>query len=154
MAGSKRRKRGRGRGRRGDNGGGNGRDEPCSAGGRRQVDEICQLRPFSVFCALHLGITENDGYREPHCGAVARRFGLSPEELDDYVREHRLTLDDLRESDFDLEGARLDIQVAPEGISRVELARTMFQEVAPCDNGDTADADSADSDPIAASERQ
>jgi hypothetical protein len=93
------------------------------------VPELAELAPFSVFCALHLGITEDDGYSQRGLSAVANRFGLSPDELEDYLREQGLTLDDLKAADFDLDSARLDIQVAPEGISRVELARTMFAEV-------------------------
>lgn len=91
--------------------------------------ELRELAPFSVFCALHLGITEDDGYAELDTPSVARRFDLSEEELERYLREHGLRAADLAEHDFDLEAARLDIQVAPEGISRVELARTMFSEV-------------------------
>ncbi len=137
-----RRQRGnRGSGRR--RGGGSGRGSSSaprrnagSAAGNgavpghgRRVAELCALAPFSVFCALYLGITEDDGFARPEAARVARRFDLSPEQLDQYLSDHGLTAEDLKAADFDLEGARLDIQVAPEGISRVELARTMFEEV-------------------------
>ena len=95
----------------------------------RRLPELCDLAPFSMFCALHLGITEDEGWARPTPEQVARRFQLSNEELDRYLREHRLTAEDLAAAAFDLESARLDIQVAPEGISRVELARTLFDEV-------------------------
>ena len=101
-----------------------------SAAGRgRKLAELCDLGPFSVFCALHLGITEDDGFRSPDPERVARHFELTKDELQGYLREHSLTSDDLAAVDFDLESARLDIKVAPEGVSRVELARTMFLEV-------------------------
>ena len=100
-----------------------------SVPGRRPLPELLELAPFSVFCALHLGITPDDGWAQPDAGEVARRFQLTSEALDAYLREHRLTLRDLREAELDLEGARLDIQVAPEGISRCELARPMFAGV-------------------------
>lgn len=116
MAGTKRHRRGRSRR--------NGRRSPD-----RVIAELCELGPFSVFCALHLGITERDGFAEPNAARVARRFELTEDELESYLRQHELTADDLRASNFDLDAARLDIQVAPEGISRVELARTMFAEV-------------------------
>ena len=132
MAGNRRRRRGRGRrhgaeprpSRGTANGTNNGRANGCAPRG-----ELIELAPFSVFCALHLGITPQDGYAPPDRGRVARQFELSPAELDRYLEEHGLTTEDLARSDFDLESARLDIQVAPEGISRVELARTMFAEL-------------------------
>ncbi len=132
MSGPRNQRRGK---RRGRNGGAPGRsgDRPervngTAPGRGRRVDELCELAPFSVFCALYLGITEEDGYARPDPRAVARRFDLSDAELQGYLEEHGLTAEDLDEADFDLESARLDIQVAPEGISRVELARSIFAE--------------------------
>ena len=78
---------------------------------------------------MHLGITEDEGFARPDPEQVARRFELSPDELESYLREHGLGSEQLAAAEFDVESARLDIQVAPEGISRVELARTMFEEV-------------------------
>jgi len=94
----------------------------------RRVPELCELAPFSVFCALYLGITEDDGYREPRRGPVAERFGLSDGELAAYLEAHGLDESAVRGSGFDLAGACLDIEVAPEGISRVELARALYRE--------------------------
>jgi hypothetical protein len=82
-----------------------------------------------MFCALHLGITADEGWAEPDPERVAQRFELTREELDLYLREHRLTPEELDAAEFDLESARLDMKVAPEGISRLELARTLFDEV-------------------------
>lgn len=93
-----------------------------------RVPELCELSPFSVFCALHLGITEDDGYAPGDYRAVARRFDLSPAELDAYLESHHLSEQALRAAGFDLSSARLDIEVAPEGISRLELARPLFEE--------------------------
>jgi hypothetical protein len=94
----------------------------------RRVPELCELKPFSVFCALYLGITEDDGWREPRLAPVAARFGLSDGELAAWLEAHGLDEPAVRDSGFDLEGACLDIEVAPEGISRVELARALYQE--------------------------
>jgi len=94
----------------------------------RHIPELSELGPFSVFCALYLGITEDDGYREPRLGPVAARFGLSDGELTSWLEAHGLDESAVRGSGFDLEGACLDIEVAPEGISRVELARTLYRE--------------------------
>jgi hypothetical protein len=91
--------------------------------------ELCELSPFSVFCALHLGITERNGYANQDARSVARRFSLSCEELDAYLCEHAIDAESLRAAGFERESARLDMQVAPEGISRTELARTLFEEL-------------------------
>ncbi len=103
--------------------------EPLQGAPRPRVSELCELAPFAVFCALHLGISECNGFAPQEPAAVARRFQLSLEQLEAYLREHRIARDDLEAAGFDLEGARLDMQVAPPGISRVELARTLFGEL-------------------------
>lgn len=92
------------------------------------IAELSELTPFSVFCALHLCITERDGYRQQNSREVAQRFDMSEDELRDYLEENDLTQEVLKERQFDVPSARLDIRVAPQGISRVELARTMFEE--------------------------
>lgn len=123
---------GRGRPRRrpklrtGANGAANDRGRD---GRTAQVPDLLELSPFSVFCALHLGITETDGYAPQSLEAVASRFELSPEGLRAFLETHRLRDPDLRAANFDLASARLDIQVAPEGISRTELARTLFDDL-------------------------
>ncbi len=66
---------------------------------------------------------------------MARRFELSDEDLRDYIEANGLSDSNFRSADFDLESARLDMKVAPHGISRIELARTLFQELAECDGG-------------------
>jgi hypothetical protein len=93
------------------------------------IPELVELSPFSVFCALWLGITASDGFALAGVDAVAARFGIAREALDAYLREHALRAEDLRRARFDLESARLDIRVAPAGISRLELARTLWQEL-------------------------
>ncbi len=137
MARSNRTRNRRGSGR--DRSGERSRNQAAEAGARprngscpghgRQLPELCDLAPFSVFCALHLGITEDEGWAQPDPERVAQRFQLTREELDSYLREHRLTAEDLDAAEFDLESARLDMKVAPEGISRMELARTIFDEM-------------------------
>jgi hypothetical protein len=123
------RERGRRRGRsRSSANGGRGR-APDAAERRDPVRELTELTPFSIFCAFHLGITETDGYAPQDAASVARRFGLGPEQLEAYLDDHRLRREDLEAADFSRASARLDIQVAPEGISRTELARTFFKEI-------------------------
>ena len=98
-------------------------------GSGKRVPDLCELSPFSIFCALYLGITERDGFSRQDAEAVARRFGISRDELNAFLAEHGLRNEDLRQARFDLESARLDIRVAPEGISRTELARTLFEDL-------------------------
>lgn len=121
MAARRRRKRGRPEPRNGTTNG--------SANERAPVAELCELGPFSVFCALYLGITETDGWSQPDRSTVARRFDLTPEELDRFLDEHRLNTREIEHAGFDLESARLDIRVAPEGVSRLELARTLYTDL-------------------------
>ncbi len=83
---------------------------------------------FALFCAYHLGITIDDGYRKPHTDEIARRFGVSIEEIKKLLVEFGLDDKSLREIKFDLEGAKIDIRVAPPGISRTETAREHFEE--------------------------
>jgi hypothetical protein len=102
---------------------------------RPRLPELCELSPFSVFCALYLGITETDSYAEVDSVAVCRRFNLSEDDLDSYLEAKQLTEEHLQGVGFDIESARFDIKVAPEGISRVELARTLFAEFQVSRNG-------------------
>ncbi|MFQ5697505.1 MAG: hypothetical protein ACE5IL_04375 [Myxococcota bacterium] len=109
---------------------------PARGGASRPVPELCALSPFSVFCTLWLGITDTDGFRPRSRAEVARAFALDAESLDAYLREHALDAAALERAGFDLESARFDIQVAPVGISRTELARTLFAELTKPDPAD------------------
>jgi hypothetical protein len=82
---------------------------------------------FTLFCAYHLGITPDDSYQKPQVDEVARRYGLSVDGLRGLLREHGLDEETVRRARFDIEGARLDIRVAPEGISRTEIARELYE---------------------------
>ena len=93
------------------------------------VPELCSLGPFSVFCALYLGITRDDGCGRQDPAAASRAFGLDLEELDRFLADHQLTEEDLSDRKFDFAGSRYDIKVAPAGISRVELARSIYEEL-------------------------
>ncbi|TDI99984.1 MAG: hypothetical protein E2O73_06540 [Deltaproteobacteria bacterium] len=92
------------------------------------LKELCELSPFSLFCALHLGIAQNESYAPANADTISRRFGLSEAEFKHYLDSEGLTEEDLHRAGFDLESARFDIEVAPPGISRTELARTLFSE--------------------------
>jgi hypothetical protein len=83
---------------------------------------------FALFCAYHLGITSADGYQKPQVEEVARRFGLTVEMLRAQLRENRIDEEMMRKARYDLDGAQYDIRVAPEGISRTETARDLYED--------------------------
>jgi hypothetical protein len=83
---------------------------------------------FELFCAYHLGITPDDGYRISNIHEVARRFGTNAAELRQILSDFGMAADDIVHSGFDLPGAQVDIMVAPAGISRRELARPLYDE--------------------------
>lgn len=82
---------------------------------------------FELFCAYHLGITEDGGYRFQNIHQVAKRFGTNAGVVRQLLTEMGMDPDAIVHSSFDLAGAQVDIMLAPEGISRVELARDLFQ---------------------------
>ncbi len=54
-------------------------------GSGKRVPDLCELSPFSIFCALYLGITERDGFSRKDSVSVARRFCISRDELDAFL---------------------------------------------------------------------
>jgi hypothetical protein len=87
-----------------------------------------KIDAFELFCAYHLGITPDDGYRIQNIHEVARRFGINAAELRQVLASFGMAADDIVHSGFDLPSAQVDIMVAPEGISRRELARPLYDE--------------------------
>ncbi len=88
-----------------------------------------QLSAFELFCSLYLGITPEGQFRAQKPPEVGQRFDLSAFELDAKMVEFGLDHDTLRRSGFDMTLAKYDIRVAPEGISRRELAKPWFDEL-------------------------
>lgn len=86
------------------------------------------IEPFELFCALHLGITHDDRYRPQNMHDIARRFGVDISELNNKIAELGMDKETIRRSSFDLSMAQYDIKVAPEGISRRELAKDWYEE--------------------------
>ena len=81
---------------------------------------------FGLFCAYYLGVTPDDRYQKPSLDDTARRYNISASAVQELLAEHRLDTDSLKRSSFDLEGAKLDVRLAPEGISRIEIAREQY----------------------------
>ena len=93
-----------------------------------RVPSASTIDAFELFCAYHLGITPEDGYRIQNIHEVARRFGTNAAELRQVLTNLGMAADDIVHSGFDLPSAQVDIMVAPAGISRRELARPLYEE--------------------------
>lgn len=86
------------------------------------------ITPFDLFCAYHLGITADDRYQFQNIHDVAKRFGCSSGVVKQLLSELNMDADALVQSKFDIASAQVDVMVAPEGVSRRELARRLFDE--------------------------
>ena len=86
------------------------------------------VEPFALFCAYHLGITEDDGYRFQNIHQVAKRFATNAGVIKQLLAEFDMDPETIVHSGFDMASAQVDIMLAPEGISRTELARPLFAE--------------------------
>ena len=86
------------------------------------------LDPFNLFCAYHLGIGPKKEYRPSNLNEVARRFGQDPTTVRQALKESGMDSASLLDRDFDMALAQLDIQVAPEGIDRIELAKSIYED--------------------------
>jgi hypothetical protein len=84
--------------------------------------------PFTLFCAYHLGITEDGAYRFQNIHEVARRFGTNAAVIRQVLTEFGMDPDTVVHSAFDMAGAQVDIMLAPDGINRTEVAREFYDE--------------------------
>lgn len=86
------------------------------------------IDPFELFCAYHLGITPQNQYRPSNINEVANRFKIDVGTTRQILKEYEMDSASLLDRDFDMALAQLDIQVAPEGINRTELGRSIFED--------------------------
>ena len=86
------------------------------------------IDPFELFCAYHLGITSQNQYRPSNINDVANRFKVDVGTTRQILKEYGMDSASLLDRDFDMALAQLDIQVAPEGINRTELGRSIFED--------------------------
>ncbi|MBI3595676.1 MAG: hypothetical protein HY203_00815 [Nitrospirae bacterium] len=82
---------------------------------------------FDLFCAYHLGITPDKSYRPANIHDVARRFGVDAGVIRQTLQEYGMDPETMLDTDFDLTMAQMDIQVAPPGVDRVELAKGIYE---------------------------
>jgi hypothetical protein len=86
------------------------------------------ISAFDLFCAYHLGITAEDGYRFQNIHDVAKRFKTSSAVIKQVLSELGMDSDAIINSSFDMASAQVDVMSAPEGVSRREMAKQMFEE--------------------------
>ena len=86
------------------------------------------IDPFELFCAYHLGISSKNQYRPSNINEVANRFKIDTGTTRQILKEYGMDSASLLDRDFDMAMAQLDIQVAPEGVNRTELARNIFED--------------------------
>ena len=87
-----------------------------------------KLDAFNLFCAYHLGIGPDNTYRQTNLNQVAQRFGVEPAVIRQATIDFGFDPGTMLDKEFDLALAQLDIQVAPEGISKIELAKGIYDE--------------------------
>jgi len=97
------------------------RSGPRPSKGRSGID------PFDLFCAYHLGIAPDKSYRPANIHDVARRFGVDAGVIRQTLQEYGMDPETMLDTDFDLTMAQMDIQVAPPGVDRLELAKGIYE---------------------------
>ncbi|MFQ5482182.1 MAG: hypothetical protein ACE5ER_05435 [Nitrospinaceae bacterium] len=89
---------------------------------------VSNIEPFELFCAYHLGITPDKGYKPSNINEVANRFRADPATIRQALKDYGMDSASLLDRDFDMALSQLDIQVAPEGVDRKELAKNLYEE--------------------------
>lgn len=95
---------------------------------KKEYKIIDNIDPVELFCAYHLGITHDDKYHPQNINDVSRRFNSSPAKIKQILAAYDIDPESVMSTDFDMSMAQLDIKVAPEGISKKELGRQLYQE--------------------------
>ncbi|MGV7220092.1 MAG: hypothetical protein ACQ9MH_01055 [Nitrospinales bacterium] len=101
--------------------------EPKS-GSSQSKSLVANIDPFELFCAYHLGISADKTYKMANINQVASRFRVDPSVIHQAVKSYGMDSASLLDLDFDMALAQLDIQVAPEGVDRLELAKGVYAE--------------------------
>jgi hypothetical protein len=101
----------------------------------RGIGVVSGIDPFALFCAYHLGITDENTYRFQNVHQVARRFGVGADEVQAALEAYALDSDVLIHTGFDLAGAQADVQLSPEGVDLTVLARMHYEAVLEAEPG-------------------
>ncbi|MGH7340590.1 MAG: hypothetical protein ACREKH_08890, partial [Candidatus Rokuibacteriota bacterium] len=67
------------------------------------------IGPFELFCAYHLGITDDGGYRFQNVHDVAKRFGCPSGVVKQLLGEFDMDADAIVQSKFDMASAQVDV---------------------------------------------
>ena len=102
--------------------------ETINNGALKSKTNTFGIDPFELFCAYHLGISSQNQYRPSNINEVANRFKIDVGTTRQILKEYGMDSASLLDRDFDMALAQLDIQVAPEGVSRTELGRNIFKD--------------------------
>jgi hypothetical protein len=86
------------------------------------------IDPFELFAAYHLGLTADEKYRPSNINEVSRRFKTSPDQINAALKEYDLDSETVMCTDFDMGMAQIDMKVSPAGVSKLELARQLYQD--------------------------
>ena len=103
-------------------------NSPTVKSSDREKSITGNLNPFDLFCAYHLGIGPKKEYRPSNLNEVAKRFGTDPATVRQALKESGMDSASLLDRDFDMALAQLDIQVAPEGVDRLELGKYIYED--------------------------
>jgi len=116
------------RGRRDHSGRNDRRDSRAPGAGSSALAQRYNIDAFDLFCAYHLGITEDGGYRFQNVHQVAKRFGANAGVIKQILSDLGMDSDTIVHSSFDMASAQVDIMLAPEGVSRAEIAKRLFDD--------------------------
>ncbi len=95
---------------------------------RSALGERHGLDPFKLFCAYHLGITDDDRYEFQNIHQVAKRFGVSSGIVKQVLQDWEMDTDRIVNSTFDMASAQVDVMNVPEGMSRTAMAQELWEE--------------------------
>lgn len=87
-----------------------------------------KVEPFELFGTYYLGLTPDDRYRLARGRDVARRLSTSVSAVEILLQHYGMGEAAVKQSGFELDMARLDMEKVPEGISRREVARQLYEE--------------------------
>jgi hypothetical protein len=88
------------------------------------------IDPFALFCAYHLGFdvrAPDKKARHLNAHDVAARFGLDRAALDQALAAHGMSAARMLDLDFDLTGARMDLEASPPGVDLLSIAQMHWE---------------------------
>jgi len=79
--------------------------------------------PFALFCEYYLGLTPEGTYRFANANKMAKRLNVTPGDLLNLLRKHRMHPDAVLNTDFPMARYQVDIQIAADEHPPDELLR-------------------------------